>query len=213
MPKESSNISFTKNNRGGSGQRDCGIRLARGLNKMGKHNTAEHHLVQAINDTVPSPRNLYKRSRLKHLSVLCVVGKGPSNISPVAAHGPDWWSHHDQVLKAIAEKVHKAIKSSKYHPGKSIPQSCREASFMNTDKSLSVVRQDCGLVCAITFLVWQLRGDLGKQLKFQDPPPSDHVGTYCTLGRIHGRGPGAHLPFSLAFLLNRDSSWPTQRVD
>ncbi|XP_075904972.1 uncharacterized protein LOC142903304 [Nelusetta ayraudi] len=125
-------------------------------------------LVRAVHDVLPSPANLH----------LCGLGDSPacalcsrkcslehilSSCSKALGEGRYHW-RHDQVLKTVAETISKAVvknNSRKLQLGK------RNSAFVRAgEQPQSQPKPATGLLTSA--VDWDLRVDLGKQLKFLD---------------------------------------------
>lgn len=120
-------------------------------------------LLQAVYNVIPSPPNLHVWGKYEAPSCPPCSGRRSLehilSICPTSLGYRHYHYNQDQVLKAIAESVAKAINTSKgYHQPKTITfLKAREKPHLQpTAKS--------GLL--ITATDWQQEVDLGKQLKF-----------------------------------------------
>ncbi|XP_041934289.1 LOW QUALITY PROTEIN: uncharacterized protein LOC121697073, partial [Alosa sapidissima] len=119
-------------------------------------------LVQAVYDVLPSPSNLHVWGKAETPSCLQCPGRGSlehllSSCPKALGEGRYRW-RHDQVLKAVAESIAKAITTTKNY---SKPQSIR--FHRAGEKPTIQARARSGLLTTATD--WQLEVDLGKQLK------------------------------------------------
>ncbi|XP_041920594.1 uncharacterized protein LOC121684601 [Alosa sapidissima] len=119
-------------------------------------------LVQAVYDVLPSPSNLHVWGKAETPSCLQCPGGGSlehllSSCPKALGEGRYRW-RHDQVLKAVAESIAKAITTTKNY---SKPQSIR--FHRAGEKPTIQARARSGLLTTATD--WQLEVDLGKQLK------------------------------------------------
>ena len=121
-------------------------------------------LIQTVYDGLPSPANLHVWGKIETPSCGLCSGRGSlehilSSCPKALADGRYRW-RHDQVLKAVAEIVASAITTSKQRRPKSI-------NFVKAgEKRTPQSRTTTGLLASAAD--WQLKVDLGKQLRFPE---------------------------------------------
>ncbi|XP_049337547.1 uncharacterized protein LOC125802987 [Astyanax mexicanus] len=123
-------------------------------------------LIQSVYDVLPSPSNLYCWGLAETPACPLCLGRGSlehilSCCPKALGEGRYTW-RHDQVLKAIADAVCSGIKESKHQ----LPQK-RSITFIRAGEKPHVVHKvSSGLLT--TAYDWQLKADLGRQLKFPE---------------------------------------------
>ncbi|XP_053176235.1 uncharacterized protein LOC128359949 [Scomber japonicus] len=121
-------------------------------------------LIQSVYDVLPSPSNLFLWGKVEAPSCTLCQGRGTlehilSSCPRALGDGRYRW-RHDQVLKAVAESIHCAVDYSKRLP----PPRHGKAFVKAGEKPPPQPKAQTGLLG--TAKDWQLRVDLGKQLKF-----------------------------------------------
>ncbi|XP_061896860.1 uncharacterized protein LOC133645950 [Entelurus aequoreus] len=125
-------------------------------------------MVQAVYDVLPSPANPHLWGMIDSPACVLCSRKGSlehilSSCSKALGEGRYRW-RHDQVLKTVAEAIAKAVaknNSSKQQLGN------RRIAFVRAgEQPQSQPKPAAGLLTSA--LDWDLRVDLGKQLKFPD---------------------------------------------
>lgn len=119
-------------------------------------------LVQAVYDVLPTPSNLHVWGKAETPSCTQCPGRGSlehllSSCPKALGEGRYRW-RHDQVLKAVAESIARAINTTKGH---SKPKTIR--FHRAGEKPTIPAGGRLGLLTTATD--WQLEVDLGKQLK------------------------------------------------
>nr|AAN12398.1 polyprotein [Tetraodon nigroviridis] len=123
-------------------------------------------LIQSVYDVLPSPSNLFLWGKVESPSCPLCQGRGTlehilSSCPKALGEGRYRW-RHDQVLKAIAESISSAMEYSKR-----LPLPGRGVRFVRAgEQPPPQPRAQPGLLA--TARDWQLRVDLGKQLKFPE---------------------------------------------
>ena len=122
-------------------------------------------LVQTVYDTLPSPANLHTWGKIESPACqLCTKNGTLQHIlssCPKALNRYRW--RHDQVLKVIADEVSAIIKTSKYQPDKRV----RLINFIKPGEKKQAQRKETPSLLT-SAPDWQIRVDLGKQLKFPE---------------------------------------------
>ncbi len=122
-------------------------------------------MIQAVYDVLPSPANLYvwgksdiptcprcpRRGTLEHILSSCPAALGEG--------GYRW--RHDQVLKSVAEAISSAVANNKH------VRRQRSIAFVKAgEQPRSQIPPVASLLSSAPD--WEMRVDLGKQLKFLD---------------------------------------------
>ncbi|XP_075313231.1 uncharacterized protein LOC142373743 [Odontesthes bonariensis] len=123
-------------------------------------------LIQSVYDVLPSPSNLFLWGKVEAPSCTLCQGRGTlehilSSCPKALGDGRYRW-RHDQVLKAVAESIHCAIDHSKHLQ----PLRLRIPFVKAGEKPPPQPKAQAGILG--TARDWQLRVDLGKQLKFPE---------------------------------------------
>lgn len=123
-------------------------------------------LIQSVYDVLPSPSNLFCWGKVETPACPLCQGRGSlehilSSCPKALGDGRYRW-RHDRVLKAVAESINAAIDQSKrlHRPTRAIPfvkAGVQPPPSRKTQTGLLGTARD-----------WQLRVDLGKQLKFPE---------------------------------------------
>lgn len=125
-------------------------------------------LIQAVYDVLPSPANLHRWGMAESPSCALCSGRGSlehilSSCPKALGEGRYRW-RHDQVLKAVAEALFRAValqNTRKATKGR------RRIIFVRAgEQPQPLPRSAAGLLTSATD--WELRVDLGRQLKFPD---------------------------------------------
>ncbi|XP_075315189.1 uncharacterized protein LOC142375145 [Odontesthes bonariensis] len=123
-------------------------------------------LIQSVYDVLPSPSNLHRWGLAENpLCPLCQRAGTLEHIlscCPRALGEGRYRWRHDQVLRVIAEAISKGISTSKHL------QPTRQAiAFVRVGEKPQQLRSEPGGLLA-TARDWQLKVDLGRQLKFPE---------------------------------------------
>ncbi|KAK0143665.1 hypothetical protein N1851_018141 [Merluccius polli] len=122
-------------------------------------------MVQAVYDVLPSPANLHVWGKSDLPTCPLCPGRGTlehiMSSCPAALGGGRYRWRHDQVLKAVAETISSAVTNNKHASSrKSIP-------FVKAgEKPRSKPTPSASLLSSASD--WELRVDLGRQLKFPE---------------------------------------------
>lgn len=125
-------------------------------------------LIQVVYDVLPSPANLHLWGMGDSPACFLCPGKGSlehilSSCPKALGEGRYRW-RHDQVLKAVAETVCKAVAN---HNSKKQQLGKRNIAFIRAgEQPQSQSKPAAGLLTSASD--WELSVDLGKQLKFPD---------------------------------------------
>lgn len=123
-------------------------------------------LIQSVYDVLPSPSNLFCWGKVE--TPACALCQGVGTLEHILSSCPRalgdgryrW--RHDRVLKAVAESISTAVDQSKR-----LQPARRKIAFIRAgEQPRPQLRAQTGLLG--TANDWQLRADLGKQLRFPE---------------------------------------------